>query len=112
MGTTLKRFGIRVRTLRQEQGLSQEELADKVGLHYTYIGSVERGEANPTLKNIEKIASALKIGLPELFSFYVAKESSEPFARIRGQLFNLVKDEDLKTSRNIVKILRGILSLR
>lgn len=112
MASTLKKFGIRVRTLRQEQGLSQEELADKVGLHYTYIGSVERGEANPTLKNIEKIAHALRVGLPELFSFHTAKESSEPLARIRGRLLDLVKDEDLETSRNIVKILKGILSLR
>lgn len=48
-----------VRRLRQETGLSQEELADRAGLHRTYISSVERGQRNVTLENIFNIAHAL-----------------------------------------------------
>ncbi len=64
-----KWFGERVRELRQEQGLSQEELAFKSGVHRTYLGGIERGERNPSLKNISAIAQALGVDLPELFIF-------------------------------------------
>ena len=54
-----KKFGSRVRDLRMAQGISQEVLAQKSGLHRTYIGGIERGERNISLVNIEKIAKAL-----------------------------------------------------
>lgn len=61
-----KRFGTRVRALREVQGLSQEELAQKAGLHRTYVGGVERGERNISLVNIEKVAVALDVPLDSL----------------------------------------------
>lgn len=113
MEAILKKFGRKVRTLRQEQGLSQEELAHKAGLHYTYIGSVERGEANLTLRNIEKIANALGVKLPELFSFATTREKTpKSLLRVKRQLFSLIKDEDLETSRDIIKVVKCVLSLR
>ena len=63
----LKVFGNRIRQLRLEMRLSQEELAEKAGVHRTYIGMIERAEKNITLCNIEKIASALNIRLTDLF---------------------------------------------
>ena len=62
-------FGDRVRELRQAAGVSQEELAHKVGVHRTYLGGIERGERNPSLKNIAAIAEALGVSLSRLFSF-------------------------------------------
>jgi transcriptional regulator with XRE-family HTH domain len=62
------RFGARVRQLRTERGWSQEAFADEAGLHRTYIGSIERGEQNISLVNIEKIAATLGLSLAELFS--------------------------------------------
>ena len=62
------RFGARVRQLRNDLGWSQEELADKAGLHRTYIGSIERGEQNISLVNIEKLAATLGVSLAELFA--------------------------------------------
>ena len=59
-------FGKRIRELRTLQGYSQEKFADKVGLHRTYMGSVERGEQNLSLVNIKKIAKALNLKLSEL----------------------------------------------
>lgn len=56
-------FGERVREIRKEKGLSQEELSYKANLHRTYIGMIERAEKNITLVNIEKIAIALEVSI-------------------------------------------------
>jgi len=57
----LKRFGSRVRKVRREKGLSQEELALEAGLDRSYIGGVERGERNIALVNLVKISKALSV---------------------------------------------------
>lgn len=62
----LKQFGDRVRKLRRKNNWSQEELAKRAGLHRTYIGSIERSERNVSLINIERIAKALKVNIPDL----------------------------------------------
>ena len=59
-------FGEKVREIRKEKGLSQEELAHKADLHRTYIGMIERAEKNITLLNIEKIANSLQINISNL----------------------------------------------
>ena len=63
-----KRFGGRIRELRAEKGWSQEELADRCGLHRTYIGAVERGEQNISLVNIDRLATTLGVSLSEFFA--------------------------------------------
>lgn len=62
-----KKLGEKICLARIDKAYSQEELADKTGLHRTYIGSVERGERNISLKNLLKITSALQIRLSDLF---------------------------------------------
>ena len=61
-------FGILVRTVRLRAKISQEELADRSGLDRTYIGGVERGERNPSLLSIHKIAEGLNVTVSELFA--------------------------------------------
>ena len=63
----LVQFGKKVREERRKQRLSQEQLAEKAGLHRTYIGMIERAEKNITLENINKICKALNLSLSALF---------------------------------------------
>ncbi|WP_405237543.1 helix-turn-helix domain-containing protein [Lentisalinibacter orientalis] len=57
-----------MREIRLHMGLSQEELADRAGLHRTYVGSVERGERNIAIDNMEKVAAALNVPLTSLLA--------------------------------------------
>ena len=63
-----ERFGTAVKFRREELGLTQEDLADKARIHRTYLSDVERGTRNLSLINIERLALALSITLPELFT--------------------------------------------
>lgn len=62
-----QKFGKRIRKLRMDKGLSQEKLAFLSNMHRTYIGGIERGERNPSLRNIEAVAKALDVSLSALF---------------------------------------------
>jgi transcriptional regulator with XRE-family HTH domain len=61
-------FGLALRRLREERGLSQEELAIRTGLHRNHVGEIERAEANPTLKTVDLIATALDLPASELIA--------------------------------------------
>lgn len=60
-------IGARIRQVRKARGISQEELAFRVGLHRTYIGSCERGERNMTILNLFLICRALEVTVSEFF---------------------------------------------
>ena len=66
MGETLIKFGQRMREMRIAANITQEELAFRAGLHRTYIGSVERGERNVSLRNLVRIAKALDVSASAL----------------------------------------------
>ena len=63
-----REFGRAIRQLRVEQGISQEELAYRAGIDRSYMGGVERGERNASLKNILRVAAALEIPPTTLFA--------------------------------------------
>lgn len=60
-------FGARIAELRRQRNISQEELAERCGVHRTYIGSIERGEKSPTLNTIEKFAKGLGVSIVDFF---------------------------------------------
>ena len=62
----LRKFGLRVRQLREARGWSQEDLAEKADLHRTYVSGIERGTRNPTLTVLARIAGGLGMTLDEL----------------------------------------------
>lgn len=60
-GDLQKTLGRNLRVYRERQGLSQEAFADELGVHRTYMGGIERGERNLTLKSVERIAQQINI---------------------------------------------------
>jgi transcriptional regulator with XRE-family HTH domain len=72
MGRSVKRypaqteFGERVRSKRLERGWSQTELAERIGLHFTFVGSVERGERNVSLQSLLRLADGLQVNVGSL----------------------------------------------
>lgn len=64
---THKKLGNRIKTLRKKLGFTQEDLAFKIGVDRSYMGFVERGERNPTLDKLSKLAKSLEINLSQLF---------------------------------------------
>ncbi|ACC83661.1 helix-turn-helix domain-containing protein [Nostoc punctiforme] len=73
-----QRFGKAVRRRRRELDLSQEQLAERAELHRTYISNLERGELNPSLETMEKLANALNISIPAMFINYGIQVENEP----------------------------------
>jgi len=65
-GDLQRTVGRNLRAYRQERGLSQEAFADLVGVHRTYMGGLERGERNLTLRSVERLADALHLDPVEL----------------------------------------------
>jgi len=61
------RFGRALRRIREEQGINQEEAAERCGLHRTYYSGIERGVRNVSLVNIETVGKGLRTSLPKLF---------------------------------------------
>ncbi|WP_088102030.1 helix-turn-helix domain-containing protein [Halalkalibacter urbisdiaboli] len=102
-GKISKIIGERLRKLRKEQGLSQEELAHKAFLHPTYIGQLERGEKNPTVETVEKVANALQISLADLFRFSTTNEN-DVIDQLMVQLHSISK-EDQETLMKVVSVL-------
>ena len=62
-------FGRHIRHIRTLQGSTQEEVAERAGVHVTYLSGIERGLRNPSLRNIRAIAKAMDVNTADLFSF-------------------------------------------
>jgi transcriptional regulator with XRE-family HTH domain len=67
-GELQRRLGENLRALRQARRLSQEGLADALGIHRTYVGGLERGERNVTLRTVERLAELLDVDAASLLA--------------------------------------------
>jgi transcriptional regulator with XRE-family HTH domain len=64
-----ERFGQRVRWLRSEHSLTQEQLAERAGISVDFLSLIERGKSSPSFENLDELADALEVSVAELFSF-------------------------------------------
>ena len=101
-------FGKRLRALRTEKKMSQEELSFKAGISPAHLGQIERAEKKPTLETIGKLAEALDISLPELFVFNTDSETRKVdtdntvVSKINAQLRGMTEEEQ----RDVLRIIR------
>ncbi|AUS98015.1 transcriptional regulator [Clostridium thermosuccinogenes] len=101
--------GERVRHYRNKAGFSQDELAQKAGLHYTYIGQIERGEKNATLESIAKIAYALQVPLEVLFENIVTGNTDNPFA---SEAYSLISSLPLTEQKMLLDLIKQIIAYK
>ncbi|OUE08619.1 XRE family transcriptional regulator [Clavibacter michiganensis] len=87
-------FGARVREQRQRIGISQETLAELSGIHWTALGKIERGQRNPSLRNIVKIASGLDVDAGILVTGLTADMLPQDDGDSRADLIRLERERD------------------
>lgn len=108
----LRLLGLRVKEIRKAQSLSQEKLGEKAGFHFSYIGGLERGEKNISLKNLAKISSALGIKLADLLRYEEAFDNYVNLDKEREltEIFELLLSQESPELLKIKKILKEMLS--
>lgn len=80
-----RQFGLRIRTAREANGVSQQRVADRAGLHVSYLGQVERGARNVALHNILRIAAALEVPPGQLLDGLPDPDAPPPKKRRRAR---------------------------
>ncbi len=95
--------GERIRGCREAKGLSQEGLGELAGLHGKYIGQLERGEKNATIKSVEKVARALRLPLETLFANIVAGDGGSTTAQACYNLIVLQSEKEQRAILDLVK---------
>ena len=103
---TQKLFGLRVKELRKKCNMTQEQLAEKLGVFQKQIGNIETGTTFTTMSNLEKLAQALKVDISDLFTFRHHQTKEELISEI-NILINQATKEQIQTiykiSKNIIK---------
>jgi len=98
-------LGKRIRDLRKQRGLSQEELGWKSELHFTYIGAVERGEKNCTVTTLEKIAKGLEISIKDFFDSPFRETDINKLKKEMSNKVNLLSPQALIALKEILKLI-------
>lgn len=104
------KIGTRVKQIRQSKGISQEELADTAYLNRSFVGLIERGKKNATVKTIEKICIALGITLQEFFSFDLNEFDLQTESQRRATV--LLKQIDDKDAAQVIDIMKRIIEFK
>ncbi len=99
-------IGRRIRHLRNVQQMTQEQLGQKAGLSYKYLGAIERGEKNAPIETLIKIAAALKVELHELFIF---DHETEDIKELKKKIDEMLKGVGKKEYGTIYRIIKAIL---
>ena len=103
-------LGLRIRELRNERHMSQEELAFKAGISAAHLGQIERALKNPTVDTVAKIAAAMGVPITTLFTEEQAKADmgSPVISKINAHLMDMTEDQQRDFLR-IIRIFHGYL---
>ncbi|MDP4099403.1 helix-turn-helix transcriptional regulator [Paenibacillus sp. P96] len=110
MSEILELVGARIRDLRKAKGYSQEALAELSGFNPSYIGFIERAERNISLRNLEKIAKALDIGVYQLFTYEKEKEQLFDDDIIIQEIVFMLRERGPKDARMLRNIMLEIFN--
>jgi transcriptional regulator with XRE-family HTH domain len=99
-----KLIGKRIKEVRRAKKLSQEQLAERVGIDAKYVGFIEQGRGNPTLQVLIKMADALRVDIDALFNYRWATMSD---AEVRKRLHGLIDRSSGEALREITALLRS-----
>lgn len=102
---TAELLGRRIRALRKSSNLTQERLGERSMISYKHLGAIERGEENPSVSVLQKIAKGLGVEISELFSFQHEEIDS---TKLRRMIIDLVKDEKVERLQLILKIVKAL----
>lgn len=105
MSDVVKRVGDRIRRLRKDKGLSQEQLAELSGLHTNYVGQVERGEKNLTIETLQKVVGGLGVSLEEFFRYLDPMERKDTL----GQIVEMLSERSAQDQVMALRVLQTVL---
>ena len=100
-------LGRRVRLFRRQRGLTQAQLAERVGVSDNFIGMIERGRGHPTLETISGVAKALEVGLHDLFQ---EEERLGSTGEVVEELNRLLEGRPVDQAELILAITKAVLS--
>ena len=92
--------------MRKIRTMTQEQLGEKAGVDYKYLGGIERGERNPSTENLAKIAKALAVKIHELFIF---DHEIEDIRLLKKRIEELLKEANKKEVKTISRVIEAIL---
>jgi len=104
MKTTKELLGARIKELRRSQNISQEELAEQIGVEPLHMSRIEIGRSYPSIDRLEKISTVLKVPLKDFFEFMHLEDASERMETIDS----LAKDLSDERQRFVFRILKAL----
>ena len=102
---TKQLVGARIKTLRMKKGLTQEELAEVVGINPKYLSGIERGRENPTFNTLISLANSLEVDFKQMFDLLEGEDPEHDKGYVRELLDNASNEQ----SKLIYKVLRAVL---
>jgi transcriptional regulator with XRE-family HTH domain len=105
MKSTKELLGSRVKELRKKAQMSQEELAERIGINYKNLSRIEAGRGYPTLETLETIAKVLNLEIRDFFEFHHL-DSADSVAEAINTIVKTASDKDLQL---FLKFLRALI---
>lgn len=101
----LKLFGKRIKELRKRNGLTQEQLSEKMGLFQKQIGNIETGTCFTTINNIEKLSNIFGVEIKDLFDFGHMEQREQLIQKI-NQILSEASDTEVQTFYKIINAIK------
>lgn len=102
----LLKIGKKLRNIRKLKGLTQEQLAERCGLSYKYLGEIERGEKNFGIQNLFKIADGLSISVADIVNIEPEADAEEN--NLKAELLYFLADKNPQELKKALSVLKAI----